>query len=753
MPDLNSLSTKQLIIGYLRCQTLASASYKKDLGLTILESIGQDLNIPFFDLNSTDVYDSIIPSVEFVSELLILKIQSSLHSVNLQAINIVKSRLDNESLRSDTFDDILCLYKPNSLPSDCNLDDLCDFTYRIGSDPLKFKSVSATNKNINIPLHLPATSFNRDSYVVSDDTLDAILSPSKEQTLGPINCLDPQNEQQTSGIFTIDETIPDRQPSPSPIRSITTKQVASNWIVLNNPDGAPVVHNSDINTFEHTQDSKQPLTPSSNSNNVANIKPNDKQPNSSTIDLAINDHTSLQDKGSIEAIRPPIQVPDNFDEHQLADIIIFEPHLPPIFIKDKDNPLSNFNLSEFSMDGVIFKSIEHALQYYKAKHFDDHNLALKILNSPMAGSIKILTKDLDNIIATKRHIKGNDKALDWLSIRDHILTNILEARFSQVTSFRHSLINSGYRKVLLCVKDTHYGTGAISRSSPQGSGSNVFGIHLMELRQRHSANSYETFHDRTTRSTLGPVIQPKITSVFATNSNLKSHVISGSETPCEQHKSTTPVSTRKRPAGSPLPTSPCPVKNRKKSIVQTTINPTSNRPLRLIIRNKPWTLPPKLENRPLLISDEQGSISDKAAPRDFQIISLHGAKLENITALFKEKVFSNVTTVFLQAGSYNKDQNFLRTSKKVLSKTISQLTKSFPHAQLIFIPIHYDKYGTSLSAEQKINLRDLNLGFQAKHTMVPFPKDFKPSFDDSGFIVTPGTQNQIVSFINDFLLD
>lgn len=54
-----------------------------------------------------------------------------------------------------------------------------------------------------------------------------------------------------------------------------------------------------------------------------------------------------------------------------------------------------------------------------------------------------------------------------------------------MASFRHGILDSANHKIMLCVKDTHYGTGVTgptSRSSPQGSGFNMYGISFMELR-------------------------------------------------------------------------------------------------------------------------------------------------------------------------------------------------------------------------------------------------------------------------------
>lgn len=716
--EMNCASTDELFINILKNQCLLSGPYKTDLGYFLLEYILDELNIPFLKSHVTNALEGIEPIVEVISEQLILKIQCNLRSVVRHAIHILKKRLLDDKLGDCTFQAISKLYNTKSLPLGCNEADFFDLISHLGLHPQNFvidppeydkleNSVNLDSKS-KIPQDLPVSSFNHNHQSIGEDTYIDLISPSK--TL-PVELI-PHHESATLGIDDNDGSKQDKECS-----TLDTG-----------------VGNRDT--------SIQEILPPPNSPDPMAVKP------------PINVDPSLVSSDKLAS------------QHCLGDIILFEPHSPILLIQGYNQPLSNFHLDNFSLDGITFKSVHHSLEYHKAMHFGDTKLANNILSCATAAPIKEFTKPLDDIIATKRHLDGNSKALEWLCVRNQILTNILEAKFSQSHIFRKTLRESHTSKILLGVKDEYYGTGIITKSFPQGTGLNMYGMSLMELRQRHSNVRMEHPNMQALDDTIGSLnhnqMQPKITSIFqtkmkqtipaATGTNSMEPLISdlADDNPPMVMDISSPI---KRPS-PPSHSNSIPQKKSKPVLKQPTLKPSPNLPPLWHIKFKPWKLPPIQNNKPLLISDDQGAISDKSAPREFQVISVSKAKLDNITTLFKDsKVCRDIKTVFIQIGANNKDQNFVKTSRKCLSKMTSQLTKCFPEAELVFVPIFFDKAGSALSKEQKTNLNDLNSGFGNKFRMLPLPLEFKPKINISGFSVTPGTQNQLVSFMNDFLFN
>lgn len=718
LADMDCVPSDELLANILRGQSLLSGPYKTDLGYFLLEYILDELNIPFIKSHIVVAFKGIEPIVEVFSEQLILKIQSNLRSVIRRATHILKDRLLDEKLGDDTFQVISNLYNTQSLPLGCNKADFCDLIFQLGLHPQNFiidppdydkleDSPNSISKS-KIPHDLPVNSFDQNQQSIGEDTYMDLISPSKSPSVEPI-----------------------------PLPELATR-------CSNDNNGSK--YDRECGTLRTNECS-------------GNTGIQEIQPNPSILDPM--------------AVKPPIRVdpslvsPDKLaSQHCLGDIVLFEPHSPTLLVQGYTHPLSNFHVDNFTLDGTTFKSIHHSLEYHKAMHFGCTELAKNILLCSTAASIKELTKSLDDIIKTKRHLEGNSKALEWLCMRNQILTNILEAKFSQSYLFRKTLRDSHTSKILLGIKDEYYGTGTISKLFPQGTGLNMYGMSLMELRQRHSNEHTEPANMQSIDDTTGPPhhnqMQPKITSIFQTKmkkaiptavgtSNVEPSMSKSAD---DNPPSVLDISSPVKHPSPPLHSNSNPQKKSKPSTKQSTLKPLNNHPPLWHIKSKPWILPPISDTKPLLISDDQGALSDKSAPREFQIISLAKAKLDNITALFKDfKASRSIKTVFIQIGSNNKDQNFIKTSKKCLSKMTSQLTKCFPEAELVFLPIFFDKAGSALSKDQKANLNDLNSAFESKFRMLPWPTDFKPKINASGFSVTPGTQNQLVSFINDFLLN
>lgn len=97
-----------------------------------------------------------------------------------------------------------------------------------------------------------------------------------------------------------------------------------------------------------------------------------------------------------------------------------------VCFSEKDNPLSNFFLSDLKVFGQTFPSAEHAYQHVKSKGSGDFSRADVIrkpeiaLDARRIGS-KVLESDA------------------WILSKDTVISEILEAKLQQFTKFKDAL--------------------------------------------------------------------------------------------------------------------------------------------------------------------------------------------------------------------------------------------------------------------------------------------------------------------------
>ena len=156
-------------------------------------------------------------------------------------------------------------------------------------------------------------------------------------------------------------------------------------------------------------------------------------------------------------------------------------------IKDKivcffqeDNPhwcFSNWYPCRFIYAGVEYNSMEQYMMYMKAITFDDKVTAAKILN----------TMDVATIKALGRQVKNYNDSI-WAGMRQIIVYEGLKAKFSQNSTLKGMLLNTGSSILAECaVKDKIWGIG-LSMSDPNRfnitnwRGSNLLGYSLMLVR-------------------------------------------------------------------------------------------------------------------------------------------------------------------------------------------------------------------------------------------------------------------------------
>ena len=141
--------------------------------------------------------------------------------------------------------------------------------------------------------------------------------------------------------------------------------------------------------------------------------------------------------------------------------------------------LSNWYLSRFKVDGIVFSSMEQFMMYRKAICFHDNNIAVQILETGDAVRIKDLG----------RHVSGYDENL-WNGVRQLVVYEGLLAKFSQNDKLQEQLKATGNTVLAECaVKDRIWGIG-LSMNDPdrfdrtKWKGQNLLGYALMMVRDR-----------------------------------------------------------------------------------------------------------------------------------------------------------------------------------------------------------------------------------------------------------------------------
>ena len=147
---------------------------------------------------------------------------------------------------------------------------------------------------------------------------------------------------------------------------------------------------------------------------------------------------------------------------------------------DEENGfLSNWYLSDFSINGISFTSMEQYMMYQKAVCFQDKNIAEQIL----------ATKDVAKIKELGRCVSGyNDQY--WNGVRQIIVFEGLLAKFTQNELLKKQLKDTQNAILAECaVKDCIWGIGLSmndsNRLKPElWKGQNLLGFALMIVRNK-----------------------------------------------------------------------------------------------------------------------------------------------------------------------------------------------------------------------------------------------------------------------------
>ena len=162
------------------------------------------------------------------------------------------------------------------------------------------------------------------------------------------------------------------------------------------------------------------------------------------------------------------------------------PEILYFFSKEPENKeFSNFYETKFTLDGVEYRSAEHAFQAVKAKTFGDDASFTKVLRAKSAQSAKSFGK---KVVGFKDEVWTPEK-------KEGIMKDIVRAKFTQNLELRKKLVDSG-DKVLANAdaRDKFWGVGtsattAIAKDPSKWKGENRLGKMLMELRTELRAES------------------------------------------------------------------------------------------------------------------------------------------------------------------------------------------------------------------------------------------------------------------------
>lgn len=112
-------------------------------------------------------------------------------------------------------------------------------------------------------------------------------------------------------------------------------------------------------------------------------------------------------------------------------------------------PFSQWQHSEFNLDGCDFVTAEQAMMYFKALLFDDHDIAAQILATDDPGRQKALG----------RRVRGFSEA-QWDDNKDDIVYRINLEKFRQNKGLRRKLFHTGERALVeASPMDTIWGIG------------------------------------------------------------------------------------------------------------------------------------------------------------------------------------------------------------------------------------------------------------------------------------------------------
>ena len=146
--------------------------------------------------------------------------------------------------------------------------------------------------------------------------------------------------------------------------------------------------------------------------------------------------------------------------------------------QEENGYLSNWDMSEFTVDGIKFSSMEQYMMYEKALLFQDQETAAKILQTDNVSEIKALG----------RAVQYFDNK-NWIKMREEIVYRGMLEKFRQNPELAEKLEQTGEDIIAECaVKDRIWGIGLSMKDEnrlciDKWRGQNLLGKVLMRVRE------------------------------------------------------------------------------------------------------------------------------------------------------------------------------------------------------------------------------------------------------------------------------
>jgi ribA/ribD-fused uncharacterized protein len=140
----------------------------------------------------------------------------------------------------------------------------------------------------------------------------------------------------------------------------------------------------------------------------------------------------------------------------------------PIYFYEEFRPfgfLSNFATCPILLKGRLWPTTEH---YYQAQKYAGTETEELIRQAPSPMNAKDLTR-----------LPQYPPRADWDAVKDNVMREALQAKFTQHDHLREALLNTGEAPLVEHTPNDHYWA-----DGGDGSGQNRLGQLLMELRER-----------------------------------------------------------------------------------------------------------------------------------------------------------------------------------------------------------------------------------------------------------------------------
>lgn len=147
---------------------------------------------------------------------------------------------------------------------------------------------------------------------------------------------------------------------------------------------------------------------------------------------------------------------------------------------DEENGcLSNWYLSDFTLDGMKFSSMEQYMMYKKAVTFNDTAIAKQILDTDSVSVIKNLGRQVSNYNNTV-----------WNGIRQIVVYEGLLAKYTQNEELKSFLKSTGDTMLAECAVNDRIWAIGLSMTDPnrfdmaKWQGQNLLGFATMQVRNK-----------------------------------------------------------------------------------------------------------------------------------------------------------------------------------------------------------------------------------------------------------------------------